>query len=136
MDMKFKQESLRQQFYDLEGTDPQLRAVVGELDFFFQQKFGRELVVTSVCRTEEEQRQLYPEFFERVGRARPSPHLDFPCRAVDLRSRDLKPEEIDALRDYFDVWWGELLGWAFLVNDRGGAFPHIHIQVGKRNLSQ
>jgi hypothetical protein len=130
--MQFKHETLRQQFYDLNATDPRLRAVALELDFFFRQKFGRELVVTSVLRTEQEQRRLYPEFFARVGRARPSAHLDRPCRAVDLRSRDLSPEEIEALRNYFDAWWDELPGWIFLANDRGGAFPHIHIQVGKK----
>ncbi len=130
--MQFKHESLRQQFYDLNATDPRLRAVVSELDFFFQQKFGRELVITSVGRTEEEQQVLYPEFFERIGRVRPSPHLDRPCRAVDLRSRDLSGDEIQALREYFENWWEELPGWAFLVNDRGSAFPHIHIQVGRK----
>ena len=130
--MQFKQDHLRQQFYDLSATDPRPRALALELDFFFRQKFGRELIVTSVGRTEEEQKRLYPEFFARVGRVRPSAHLDRPCRAVDLRSRDLTPEEIEALRNYFDTWWAELPGWAFLVNDRGGAFPHIHIQVGKK----
>ncbi|MGH8003994.1 MAG: hypothetical protein ACRECJ_04660, partial [Limisphaerales bacterium] len=96
--MQFKQESLRQQFYDLNGTDPRLRAAVVELDFFFQQKFGRELVVTSVGRTEKEQKELYPEFFARVGRIRPSVHLDRPCRGVDLRSRDLSADEVQSLR--------------------------------------
>ncbi|HXF49621.1 MAG TPA: hypothetical protein VNL73_09405 [Verrucomicrobiae bacterium] len=132
MDMQFKQENLRRQFYDLEAIDPRVRAVAVELDFFFQKKFGRELVVTSVGRTEVEQRELYPEFFARVGRVRPSPHLDFPCRAVDIRSRDLSAEEVQALREYFATWWEELPGWVILVNDRGTASPHIHIQVGKR----
>lgn len=128
--MQFKQDSLRRQFYDLDATDARVRAVVMEIDFFFRQRFGRELVVTSVCRTEEEQRELYPDFFARVGRARPSPHLDRPCRAVDIRSRDLSALEVQALREYFATWWEELPGWVFLVNDRGGAFPHIHVQVG------
>jgi len=127
---------LRRQFYDLEGVDLRVRAIVVEMDFFFQWKFGRELVVTSVRRTEEEQRELYPEFFERVGRVRPSAHLDHPCRAVDIRSRDLSEAEIQILREYFETWWEELPGWAFLVNDRGGAFPHIHIQVGKKNSNE
>ena len=130
--MQFKQEVLRQQFYDLEAVDPRVRAVVSEMDYFFQQKFGRELVITSVGRTEEEQKELYPDFFARIGRVRPSAHLDRPCRAVDLRSRDLSEGEIQTLREYFESWWEELPGWAFLVNDRGGAFPHIHIQVGKK----
>ena len=130
--MQFKQEVLRQQFYDLNDIDPRVRAVVSEMDYFFQQKFGRELVITSVGRTEEEQKELYPEFFARIGRVRPSAHLDHPCRAVDLRSRDLSEGEIQALREYFETWWEELPGWVFLVNDRGGAFPHIHIQVGKK----
>ncbi|MCI0404933.1 MAG: hypothetical protein L0Z48_07125 [candidate division Zixibacteria bacterium] len=130
--MQFKHDTLRRQFYDLNGTDPRLRAVISELDFFFQQKFGRELVITSVGRTEEEQKELYPEFFARVGRVHPSAHLGRPCRAVDIRSRDLSADEVQALREYFESWWEELPGWAFLINDRGGALPHIHIQVGRK----
>lgn len=87
-------------------------------------------MVTSVGRTEEEQKELYPDFFARVGRVCPSPHLDRPCRAVDIRSRDLSALEVQALREYFATWWEELPGWVFLVNDRGGTFPHIHVQVG------
>lgn len=132
MEMKFKQDSLREQFYDLGETDPRLRAVLTELDFYFQQKFGRELMVTSVARTEDEQKELYPDYFARVGRPRPSAHLDRPCRAIDIRSRDLRPQEIEALRNYFETWWDEFPGWAFLINDRGGKFPHIHVQVGKK----
>lgn len=131
MEMKFKRESLREQFYDLEATDTRVRGVVIEMDHYFRQKFGRELVVTSVGRTEEEQKGLYPDFFARVGRVRPSAHLDHPCRAVDIRSRDLSGSEVQALREYFETWWEGLPGWAFLVNDRGKASPHIHIQVGK-----
>ena len=130
--MQFKHESLRNEFFHLEATDPRLRAILAELDFFLQKKFGRELLITGVWRTEAEQQKLYPEFFARLGRARPSPHLDRPCRAVDLRSRDLQADEIEALRNYFQNWWGDLPGAAFLINDRGGAFPHIHIQVGKK----
>ncbi|MCI0330794.1 MAG: hypothetical protein L0196_07570 [candidate division Zixibacteria bacterium] len=130
--MQFKHDTLRSQFYNLNATDPRLRAVAAELDFFFQQKFGRELLVTSVWRTEEEQKELYPQFFAWAGRVRPSAHLDTPCRAIDLRSRDLRPEEIEALWNYFETWWDELPGWAILANDRGEGFPHIHIQVGKK----
>jgi len=115
--MQFKQEHLKEEFFHLEATDPRLRAILFELDFFFQQKFGRGLLVTCVWRTEEEQQKLYPEFFARVGRARPSPHLDRPSRAVDLRSKDLQPEEIEALRNYFQTWWGDLpmsLFWSMI----------------------
>jgi len=132
--MQFKHEHLKEEFFHVEATDPRLRAIVVELDFFFQKKFGRELLTTCVWRTEAEQQKLYPEFFNRVGLTRPSPHLDRPCRAVDLRSKDLCPEEIEALRNYFQSWWGDLPNAAFLINDRGSAFPHIHIQIGKKVL--
>ncbi len=130
--MQFKHEHLKQEFFHLDATDPRLRSVALELDFFFRQTFGRELLVTCVWRTEEEQKKLYPEFSARVGLVRPSPHLDRPCRAADFRSRDLSVSEIEALRNYFQSWWGNLPNYAFLVNDRGAAFPHIHVQVGKR----
>jgi hypothetical protein len=42
--------------------------------------------------------------------------------------------EVQALQEYFATWWEELPGWVFLVNDRGNASPHVHIQVGKRNI--
>ncbi len=89
-------------------------------------------MVTSVSRMEEKKKELYSDFLARVGRVCPSAHLDRPCRAVDLRSRDLSAKEVQALREYFEAWWEELPGWAFLVNDRGEAIPHIHMQVGKK----
>ena len=129
--MQFKHEILRNELFHLDATGPRLRAIVIELDFFFRKIFIQELVATCIRRTEEEQNKLYPEFSARIGLVRHSLHLDRPCRAVDLCSRDLNPEEIEVLKNYFECWRGDLPGYAFLINDRRNAFPHIHLQVGR-----
>lgn len=78
--IKFRTPQLRQEFYDIAQTDPRLRAAAGELAFWVEKLFRKEMVLTCVWRTEEEQEKIY-------GKPKPSAHFCTPqCRAVDIRA--------------------------------------------------
>lgn len=118
--MKFKTNALATEFYgDL--LDARLRALFLELDLQLSRKFNKEITLTHCLRTPEQQAAFYPK-----NPTKPSRHLDRPCRAVDFRNADLAPVEIEFLRTHTKLWWP---GADFLVNDRGTASPHIHVEL-------
>ncbi len=118
--MKFKTSLLATEFYGA-NLDARLRAVILELDLQAARKFAQELTITCVLRTPEEQAAFYPK-----NPKKPSRHLDRPSRAVDFRSLGLGSEVIDFLQAHVKVWWPE---FDFLINDRGAANPHIHVEI-------
>ena len=99
--LKFKSTQLKQQFYHLAQTDPRIRALAGELALWVEKLFDKELVITCVWRTPEEQKQIY-------GEAKASAHFCLPqCRAVDIRAHQnyftqLQLENMESfVRKYF-----------------------------------
>jgi len=117
--MKFKTGVLAAEFHG-DNLDARLRAVILELDLQVSRKFAKELTVTHVLRTPEEQAAFYPK-----NPTKPSHHLHRPARAVDLRNADLGSEVIAYLKVHIETWWPE---FDFLVNDRGVAVPHLHLE--------
>jgi hypothetical protein len=116
----FKTAQLEEQFYSQDGMDARLRGIILELADHLLRSCGKNLVVTEVRRTSERQKEIY-------GYLRPSRHLDLPCGAVDLRSRDLSQAEILSLQNWIEYWYGD---WAVrLVHHDVGRGEHIHIQV-------
>jgi len=111
---------LEEQFYSHEGMDARLRGMILELADFMLRTSRKDLVVTEVRRTPERQREIY-------GHLKPSRHLDSPCGAVDLRSRDFTPEEILSQQNWIEYWYGDW-GIRFIHHDVGRG-EHIHIQV-------
>ena len=118
--MLFKRRELEEQFYSHRGMDARLRGIILELAGFVSVTSGKTLVVTEVKRTPQRQREIY-------GYLKPSRHLDCPCGAVDLRSRDFTPEEILSQQNWIEYWYGD---WrvGFIHHDVGRG-EHIHIQV-------
>jgi hypothetical protein len=123
--LKFKSSKLKEEFYDLGKTDPRIRAVAGELALWCEKLFDKDLIITCVWRTEEEQAKFY-------GEAKPSAHFLAPlCRAVDIRAH----------RDYFSLYELENIQSfvqkyfprrdklpAVLLHGMGNKF-HIHLSV-------
>lgn len=124
--MKYKTSNLSVEFYS-DDTDVRLRAIVREVDNQVLTKFGTELTLTEVWRTEEEEHKLNPAVAK-------SPHSAIPCRAVDIRSKDLTTEIIAFIKSFVAEHWPDVGANAYsrtrlLENDRGDQFPHIHIAV-------
>ena len=139
--LKFKSTQLKQQFYHLAQTDPRIRAVAGELALWVEKLFDKELVITCVWRTEEEQRKIYGSINSpqrdsmnspQGGEAKPSAHFCLPqCRAVDIRAHQnyftqLQLENMESfVKKYFPRQDG--LG-PILFHGEGENF-HIHLSV-------
>ena len=95
--LRFKTVLLKQQFYHLAQTDPRIRALARELALWVEKLFDKDLVITCVWRTEEEQRKIYGSINSPLGgsmnsplrgEAKPSAHFCLPqCRAVDIRAQ-------------------------------------------------
>jgi hypothetical protein len=116
----FKTAQLEEQFYSQDGMDARLRGIILELADHVLRSCGKNLVVTEVRRTPERQREIY-------GYLRPSRHLDFPCGAVDLRSRGLSQAEVLSLQNWIEYWYGD---WGVrLIQHDVGRGEHIHTQV-------
>lgn len=123
--MKYADPRFEVQFYGDE-VDPRLRAICLELDLWLTQKFNKEMLMTGLLRTPEEQAAIYPD-----NPTKPSPHLDRPCRAADFRRTHLEHGELITLVGYFAQHWGAHHSGLLLVDDRGPAHPHLHIAVYK-----
>ena len=126
--MEFLSARQQQEFYgpDLDGR---VRAIACELDLWSMWQYQKRMFCTAVLRTPAEQAAIYPN-----NPAKPSPHLDRPCRALDFRRIHFTAEELQALTAYFAHYWGR---WHYketgnpaailLVDDRGPASPHLHL---------
>lgn len=123
--IKFKSPQLRKEFYDLAQTDPRIRAAAGELAFWTGKLFSKEVVITCVWRSEEEQKKIY-------GEVKPSAHFCHPqCRAVDIRAaRDyFSQHELENMESFVRKYFPRRDGFKeILLHGQGDNF-HIHLSV-------
>lgn len=116
--MKFKDERIRGEFG---GIEPQLRAILFELDHFCLANGMRQIFVTCLNRTPDE---------NAVAKGSSNSfHMLIPCCAADIRAYTeswYSPDDRAAIIDYFQRHFG------FREHDRIRPEPekvHIHIQV-------
>jgi hypothetical protein len=123
--LKFKTASLREQFYDLAQTDPRIRGVATELALWIGKLFDKDLIITCVWRTEEEQKGIY-------GQTKPSAHFCSPqCRAVDVRAHRqyFTPHELENIESLINKYFPRRDGFKpFLLHGEGNN-SHIHLSV-------
>ena len=104
--------------------DVRLKAILIEAGVWSQNVLGKQLIVTCLLRTKEEN--------EAVGGRPQSAHLE--ARASDLRTRHLNTEQEEKLKAHLEnVWGSEFLH--VLIHD-SGAGRHMHLNINfpfKRN---
>jgi hypothetical protein len=130
--LRYKTEKLEAEFLSLHHFDPRLRAVVRELAYIAEMQFGKDLIITCVSRTAQEQIQLYPEYFKETGKPKPSGHMDDPVRAVDIRSKHLTNQEILTLIQWFNDHFKFGVYWSLLYENPGKEIAHLHCQCPKK----
>lgn len=117
---------------ELAAAHESLRSLVAWADGFADDRFAKDLLVTSVARTPEEQRRLYAGV--PVAEIPKSPHCTKPCRAADISVRNLTGPETDTLERSINGAWtydARRPGMrCALVHKAGlsGAL-HLHLQV-------
>lgn len=118
--MKFKVYTLEDEFTRI---DEQLRHILLWCDIYSNQYFSKDVTVTCLFRTIDDQRKLYPD-------KNPPPyssHLD--GRGADLRSHSYSKDQIDqfvkAINDTFPRTDGKPTAMCHTIP---GNVPHFHIQ--------
>jgi hypothetical protein len=82
--MRFKTERIHNEFIDLQNTkNKKLGSILNILDEYCQIEFGKDICLTEVFRTPEEQVELYRK---SASHPKTSPHMYW--KAVDVRSSD------------------------------------------------
>ena len=123
--VKFKTRRLKQEFYDLAQTDPRIRALTSELALWVGRLFDKDLIITCVWRSQEEQKKIY-------GVNQPSAHFCTPqCRAVDIRTHQeyFTQHELENLESFVNKYFPRRDGLrAVLLHGKGDNF-HLHLSV-------
>jgi len=123
--LKFKTKKLKTELFDIAQTDPRVRALTQELGFWAQKLFTKDLVITCVWRTEEEQVRIY-------GKPVSSAHFCQPqCRAVDVRANHdyFTQNEMQNLDSFIKKYFPRKDGLSPIVFHGEGDNFHIHLSV-------
>lgn len=100
-----------------EEIDPRLRALLRDLAGYAQRIFDKDIIITCLNRTEQEN--------VSVGGIPKSAHLD--NRAADLRVFNLTAQEQAEIVHYIKTVWGEKMVHVLLSNH--GTAKHIHVNI-------
>ena len=106
---------LRQRFRT--KTHPLIQAVCWGLSFWLWTTYNIIPTVTCLWRSESENKA--------DGGKPTSRHLEIPSKAVDIRTKDLKPEVVTGIEEYLKNTWGDLL--YVLVED-----SHLHLHLSRK----
>jgi len=125
--VKFKTTRIEEEYSELQDKNAQLHALLVMLDGYTRAKFSKEIVLTHLFRTPEEQVSLYAAT-EPSKRPAKSPHQSW--EAVDLRSTTFTEAEHKDMCDMLNKTYKNKNAKpvAFVHAIAGGA-PHFHIQV-------
>lgn len=124
MALGFKTNRVRDEYAQLLVKNPRLFYLLSELTMYVQAKYKKDVVLTSILRTPEEQADLYKNSQKKVVN---SPHLTW--EAVDLRSSIYTDEEIQDILVYVNGRVKNPDGKVSFVHAIPGNASHFHIYV-------
>ena len=131
--MKFKNESqrLKSEWSDLYQNNPELFELMMELDIYAMTSFGKEILITMIFRTDEEQAYLYRNSERFKEKPFKSPHQFW--HAVDIRSRSFTTQEQKRMVRWINRKFNKpnYYKWTSKVHNVG-AGDHFHIQFVKK----
>lgn len=132
--IKFKNDSdrMKREFDDLNDHNPNLRTLLEDLNHFVNDNFKKELVITMIFRTQEEQDAIYANDEKYKKKKFKSPHQLM--HGVDIRSETFSQEEKDKMVEFLNNKGKELsnyYSWTAKVHQVGQGALHFHIQYVK-----
>lgn len=127
--LEFKTFDLAEEWDKSGWTDPLLRAITCYLAFYCYKEFKKSWIVTQIGRGEQEQIQLYPDYFQKYNKAKFSKHCLVPVQAIDARSHHLEKHEIEELKAQFHKQFVKMGGDSTLFRYHQGTAFHCHYQV-------
>lgn len=125
--MKFKTSREEKEFEQLPLKNPKLKMLLVNIDAYAIAFFSKEITITRIYCTKEEEDALYAEDMSK--RPKVSPHEVW--EAADLRSRVFTEDEIDKIVNYCNTNWKYHDGShpVALYHMIAGNTYHFHIQV-------
>lgn len=132
--VKFKNDSLRlqQEFRNLGNKNPLLLGLLEDLAGYVQETFNKELIVTMIFRTPEEQAEIYKNDDKFQIKPFKSPHQFW--HSADIRSKTFSIEEVKQIEDYLNTKYKKVnyYGWTARNHAVAGGAEHFHIQIAKK----
>lgn len=123
--LKFKTDQERDEWVQMGFKNPRLVDAIIDLADTMQLMFGKDITLTEVFRTPDEQTALYKDEAQKVAK---SPHSFW--KAVDIRSRDLTQHQIDFAVQYLNTKYKNASGRPVAIFHKiAGGADHIHVQL-------
>ena len=123
--LSFKTSRERDEYAALREHNPKLQDMLIDLVPYVQNKMGKDVVVTSIYRSPDEQNELYTNEPKKVPN---SPHETW--QAADLRSSIYTQAERDDICSYLNTHWhnanGKIVAFCHAI---AGNVMHFHISL-------
>lgn len=129
--ISFKTKRIEKEWNDLKFKNKDLYDLVEDLSVWVNKEMGKQLVLTMIYRTQEEQDYLYRNDKRYQQKKFKSPHQF--GHAVDLRSRTFTKLEIIKIENYLNDKYdrNNYYKWTALCHDVG-AGDHFHLQFFRK----
>jgi hypothetical protein len=131
--LKAKNDSprIKKELVLLETKNKELYDLAIDLYKYVRDEFGKDVILTMIFRTTEEQEYLYRHSEKYAKKPFKSPHQFF--HALDIRSFIYTKEERDKMVDYLNSKYNKenYYKWTAKVHEVGDNGMHFHIQLVK-----
>jgi hypothetical protein len=129
MSLRFKSDRIRDQFAELIRENNKLFLLLVELERYARETLNKDVVLTSILRTKEENDELY-KLTPPDKRPKSAPHTTW--EAVDLRGSIYTQDEIQRLLGWLNTHYKNANGKPVaLYHKIAGNVEHFHIGLYK-----
>lgn len=122
---------LKSEYNQLIEKNSGLYDLINDLCIYVKKKYNKEVVITMIGRTDQEQDDIYKEDPKYKIKKFKSPHQF--CHAVDIRSHTFSADEIKNIEDYLNNKYNPNNYYKWTAkNHTVGLGEHFHIQFLKK----
>lgn len=128
---KNNSDRIKQEFGKLRRENRPLAMLLIDLYHYVDKKFQKDVVMTMIYRTQDEQDAIYRNNPRYEKRPFKSPHQFW--HAVDIRSRTFSDDEIEDIENYLNSKYNDsnYYKWTARCHKVGDGAYHFHIQYYK-----
>lgn len=130
--VKFKTDRIAKEFKELPSKNNELHELAEDLSHFIKNSFNKELVITMIYRTDQEQDDIYKNDPKYKLKKFKSPHQFW--HALDIRSNTFDKLEISKIEDYLNCKYNtsNFYMWTAKWHMVSGQAYHFHVQFIKK----
>lgn len=123
---------LKKELDELDKKNPKLADLLTDLCDYVKKEFAKDVTITMIFRTQEEQDEIYKDNEDYQKRRFKSPHQFW--HSLDIRSRVFEKEEISKIEDYLNEKYNNsnFYKWTAKCHEVSGHGEHFHIQYYSR----